>query len=104
VDAAEIVDLIDVPVTFPWRDGSCLGIIGTADIYAFSRAYAGAEFTADAFFHTVLITVEDMPAMEAGWFWSLFFGVLSGDPFFEKLQKCDFETVEIAHYTSSSSS
>jgi hypothetical protein len=104
VDTAEIVDLIDVSVTLPWGDRSCLGIIRTADIYAFGRAYAGAEFTADAFFHTVLIAVEDVPAMEAGWLWSLFFGVLSRDPFFEKLQKCDLETAEIAHYTSSSSS
>ena len=61
-DAAAVVDVVDLCVTFVTTDAFLVGtwIVFGFDIYAVGRASRGSQITCDAFFLTSLIDVQQM--------------------------------------------
>jgi hypothetical protein len=104
VNAAEIVDLVDVPVTLTRANGVVHGVIESTDVDAVGGTDTGTEFTADALLKTIGVTVELVTAMEAWLWWKLvaLFWVLLGGDLLEHRQECDTESPhnlrQLRHY------
>ena len=105
MDAAQVVDLVDVAKALP-RRGRCFGVVvGAPDIDALRRAHAGTQLTADALLHTVLVPVEDMATVESVGLGALLVGlallealataVITGHTVFEELLERDAEALEV---------
>src|SRR5262249_36289297 len=102
VDATQIVDLVDVAVALARRHGIVDGIVGAAHVDALRRAHAGAELAADALLHAVLVTVEDVPAVQARRLLALDLRVLGGEARLEHLPQRDAEAGQTTHQRNSS--
>ena len=65
MDAAKVVDLVDVAVALARRHRVVRRVVETAHVDAVRRTHAGAQLAADALLHAVLVAVEDVAAVLA---------------------------------------
>jgi hypothetical protein len=63
VNAAEIVDLVDVPVALTRTNGVIHGVIKATDVDAVSGADTGTELTANALFHAIFVPIEHVTSV-----------------------------------------
>ncbi len=64
-NAAVVVDVVDLGVTFRAGDAILFGVLGGLDVNAVGRASGGAEEAGYALFEAVLIALKDMETTEA---------------------------------------
>ena len=63
MNATQIVDLIDKPVSLAGRDRVVDRVVRAAHVDALGRTHTSAEFAADALLHAVFVTIENMTAV-----------------------------------------
>src|SRR5262249_28995256 len=100
VDAAQVVDLVDVAVALARRDQVVERVVDAAHVDAASRAHAGAQLAADALLHTVLVPVEDVTTVETDQLNPLAANMLKivlSQPLLEQLLERDAKPVKITH-------
>ena len=86
-DASQEVDLVDEAVPLTLADRGVCRVVRTTDVDAVRRAHTCAEFTPDAFLLAVVITVQDMSAVET----------LRLDPFLVRILDGDARLAHLAH-------
>ena len=77
MNAAQIIDLVHETKTLTRRCWIVWVVVGTTNVNALCRTHTGAEFAANALFHSVFVTIQDVATMHALWLVDLFiFGVV----------------------------
>ena len=87
MDAAQIVDFVDVAEAFAGRHGIFRRVVGATHINAAGGADSSAKLAADALFHAVFVAVEHMAPVQTLRLLPLLLGVRSGDTLLKQLAK-----------------
>jgi len=104
-DAARIIDVVDLGVTLARRDALFFGVLRSFNVNAIGGAGRGAQKTADAFFQTHFVAMQDVNAAIARLEINGRGGIILGHRFFkhgferdgEAFDKCDRSCADFGH-------
>ena len=80
-NTTRVINVVDTSIAFPGGNPLRIGVLRGLDVNTSRRAGGGAEETADTFFQSILIPVQNMDSTVTGLEMNGFFGVILRDGF-----------------------
>jgi len=88
-NATRVINVIDTSIAFPGGNPLRIGVLRGFDVNTSGGAGGGAEETADTFFQSILIPVQNMDAAVTGLEMNGLFGVILRDGFPQHIAERD---------------